>query len=134
MELHIFRVWTGLQGKGLELVDHLGGLDTAIEVARDLIDANDVEVKAYKTALDKTQADEALKKRLVEAGVDNWTFKNSKDVLSFKARAGADLIHSLPGLDDAITEEYTKLVSSEYIGLSHLVQRNDCMLLLHIRL
>jgi hypothetical protein len=49
--------------------------------------------------------------RLEEAGVLDWSFESPKDVLTFKAAAGTDIINALPGLDEAKITAREKIVS-----------------------
>jgi ClpP class serine protease len=55
------RVWTGLQGKRLGLVDKIGGLYTAVGLARDYIDFNEAERKAFIVSHKKARSDKELK-------------------------------------------------------------------------
>jgi hypothetical protein len=50
--------------------------------------------------------------RLEEAGVLDWTFRSPKDVLTFKAAAGTDIVNALPGLEEAKISAREKIVSA----------------------
>lgn len=66
------RVWTGSMAKELKLVDELGGLDTAIQLAAELGKVKDYKLKSYPTKQDfltellNTRADRYIHSQLQE--------------------------------------------------------------------
>ena len=66
------RVWTGSMAKELKLVDELGGLDTAIQLAAELGKVKDYKLKSYPTKQDfrreplNTRADRYIRSKLQE--------------------------------------------------------------------
>ncbi|CAM9257424.1 unnamed protein product [Chrysoparadoxa australica] len=81
------RVWTGTQGKYLGLVDEIGGLQSAVELARDMADEREGELLGYRDFMKKVKKDsEAAEEK---AMLDEWEllgyeFKDYRDVVEFQ--------------------------------------------------
>jgi signal peptide peptidase SppA len=77
------RVWSGVQGLGLGLVDEIGGLHTAVARAHHMVEARATETRAFKVAAKHTAAEKAQ-----QSGLQGWKFRNFMDVQRFVKLAG----------------------------------------------